>query len=144
MSVNTGSQRLFERIVIELRAILSFPKQCARKQCMEVVSVEFKLSKLTRMLASSASHLLAMIKSRSKRRPSVDPASKLYAGKHKSVGKSTTGQCRERAALPHSAQCQLRSQQRIRVNSRGFQCSLRFQVKAHSRVQASVPNIPAP
>ena len=73
-----------------------------------------------------------MIRSRRKRRQSVDPACGSYAGKHKSVATSTTGQCRERAALPHSAQCQLRSQQRIRVNSRGFQCSLRFQVKAHS------------
>ena len=85
-----------------------------------------------------------MIRSRRKRRQSVDPVCGSYAGKHKSVGTSTTGQCRERAALPHSAQCQLRSQQRIPCQQQGLQCSARFQVRTHSGEQVSVPNIPAP
>ena len=85
-----------------------------------------------------------MIRSRRKRRQSVDPACGSYAGKHKSVATSTTGQCRERAALPHSAQCQLRSQQRIPCQQQGLQCSARFQVRTHSGEQVSVPNIPAP
>ena len=85
-----------------------------------------------------------MIRSRRKRRQSVDPVCGSYAGKHKSVGTSTTGQCRERAALPHSAQCQLRSQQRIPCQQQGLQCSARFQVRVHSGEQASALDIPVP
>ena len=95
------------------------------------------------MLDSSPRIEFSVSSSRSKRCPSVDPASEPCGGRHKSAGRSTTRQCRERTALPQLSSESAQNHMAQHVSTASFQCSVRFQVRRHSGEQASALDIPA-